>query len=255
MEDVQGLMFVFFGFFAGLFMFYSGFQTFRRRQLIENTPTSNVRSIAMGLVEVYGEIVAKRSEALKSPFLNKSCVYYKYIIQEYKSSGKSGHWATIRSGNEGVPFLLKDETGSVLVNPKNCEADIPWKYSFSTGLGKSIPEYTIRFLEKQGVKHTGLFGLGKSLRFSEWYIPITKGTKLFVLGNAGDNPYVEDATSQMGHEDVMISKKRGSPFIISNKSEKKLLSNLGLQMYALITFGPLLSLGTLLIMLSYFNLI
>ena len=62
------------GFFAGLFLFWKGFSWLKQKRLIENIPTSKIRSIAMGLVEIYGEVVPTQEKILKSPFTNKDCV-------------------------------------------------------------------------------------------------------------------------------------------------------------------------------------
>ena len=101
---------------AGLF-YYAAFYYFRRKRLIENTPTSKVRSLAMGLVEVFGK--AQMFKKLKkSPISKKDCVYYTLEVQEYVKSGKQGHWKTIKFETSNNDFYVQDETGKVLVNPK-----------------------------------------------------------------------------------------------------------------------------------------
>ena len=95
----------------GIVLLIWGLISFRVKRLIENIPTSKMRSIAMGLVEIYGEVVPSKDNILKSPFTNKDCVYYKYSIQELRSSGKNTYWATVDQGEEHRVFYLKDETG------------------------------------------------------------------------------------------------------------------------------------------------
>ena len=52
-------------FIIATFAFYKGFQIFRLKQLIEGTPTSKIRSAAMGLAEVHGKAVTLKP--IKAP--------------------------------------------------------------------------------------------------------------------------------------------------------------------------------------------
>ena len=62
-------------------LFY-GFSRLKKYMLINNTPTSKIRSVAMGLVEIKGSVVAK--DTLKTPFSNQDCIYYEYEVREYR---------------------------------------------------------------------------------------------------------------------------------------------------------------------------
>src|SRR4030042_6307126 len=94
------------GFGAGIYFFFRGLFWFKEKKLIENMPTSKIRSLAMGLVEIAGEVVPAKKAVLKSPFSGKNCVYYRYTVEELRSSGTSSHWVTVKEGKEGVPFFL-----------------------------------------------------------------------------------------------------------------------------------------------------
>src|SRR3989338_8561907 len=94
------------GFFAGIYLFYKGLKAVRLKHLIENMPTSKIRSVAMGLVEIYGEVIPIEGKLLKSPLTNTSCVYYKYTVEV-----RGKHWNVIKKGKCTAPFYLKDETG------------------------------------------------------------------------------------------------------------------------------------------------
>jgi len=96
---------------AGLFV--GGFYCLRLRRLIENTPTSRIRSMAMGMVELHGR--ARRKYALVSPATQTACVWYR--LRRYRRNRKSG-WQLFRQSDSGaVPFLLEDGTGAVTINP------------------------------------------------------------------------------------------------------------------------------------------
>lgn len=168
------------GFVAGIGLFFRGFMRFRRKRLIQNTPTSTIRGLAMGLVEVYGRASAAR--ILTSPFAKAKCVLYKFVIEEYRNSGKSGHWVTVASGDSfASPFWVDDGTGKIMVFPKGAEMIWPRSYFFKNGLGKQVPGELVSFLEERGIRWRGWFGQ-KTLQFSEWYI--LDGQMAYVLGSA-----------------------------------------------------------------------
>ena len=97
---------------TGLMVWY-GFYFLKLKRQIENTPTSKVRSIAMGMVEVKGEAV--RSYALISPMSNTPCVYYR-LIKYQRDRNRQWRVSSV-SSSDNVPFMLEDETGRVEINP------------------------------------------------------------------------------------------------------------------------------------------
>lgn len=100
---------------AGLFFWY-GFYFLRMKRQIENTPTSRVRSVAMGMVEVKGK--ALRQYALISPMSHTPCVYYR--LTKYRRVNNNQWKVSSVSSSDSVPFLLEDDTGRVEVDPAGC---------------------------------------------------------------------------------------------------------------------------------------
>lgn len=167
-------------FFFGIWLFYKGFKALKKKRLIEDIPTSKVRGLAMGLVELYGKI--KGITNSKSPFTNTKCVMYSCLIEEYKKKGKSSAWVTIlREDNLINPFFLEDQTGKIMVMPKGAALIWPSDYEFKTGIGKTIPDKIVNFMDMNNVSYKSWF-LSKKLRFREWYI--TQDEPIFVLGTA-----------------------------------------------------------------------
>jgi len=58
----------------GLVVFFFGFRALKRKRLIEDTPTSTIRAMAPGQVEVSGKAVDWRP--LTAPFSRTPSVYY-----------------------------------------------------------------------------------------------------------------------------------------------------------------------------------
>ncbi|HSG99958.1 MAG TPA: GIDE domain-containing protein, partial [candidate division Zixibacteria bacterium] len=106
---------------AGAFLCVWALTMLLRKRTIEQLPTSGIRSLSMGEVEVCG--YAKRKYALRSPFSLTNCVYYSYQVQRLKvSQVQDGQpvesWVTVERGDSGrLPFFLEDDTGRVLIDP------------------------------------------------------------------------------------------------------------------------------------------
>ena len=210
---------------------------------MESMPTSKIRSLAMGLVEIYGDVVPM-SRTMKSPFTFLDCVYYRYTVQELRSSGKSSHWVTIKSGSDDCLFYLRDETGSVLVNPSGARIDIPADNHFQTRYGQDLPAGVKQFCVNNSFHYKSRLGFKKALKFTEWFI--APGDKLYVLGTAADNPYREDATAIDSVQDVMITKGTGNKtYYITDKPETAIVSRLTAFMVVGVVFGIVCIIGGL----------
>ncbi|MBQ0686588.1 hypothetical protein J7315_10980 [Providencia rettgeri] len=122
---------LFVGFFIDMRVFFIAFVLAFVFKFIENTPTkrflkfqknlatSKIRSIAMGLVEVEGEITT--GTEIKSQLGNKTCYgsfYFEYSISKDKDGKKSYTLQNSKSRMES--FILTDDTGSVKVE---CDPD------------------------------------------------------------------------------------------------------------------------------------
>lgn len=178
MDDFAIFLIFCFGF--GIFGFFWGFTRFKKMRLIENIPTSTVRSLAIGLTELIGKASIKTP--LKSPMTKTPCVYFKYKVERYEKRGKSSSWVTVAKGNSHhCPFWLDDGTGRIMVFPQYAEMMLPTDFSITTGWGKAIPNNIEEFLQSNLIRHKTFFG-NYRMRFTEWYI--CEGEEIYVLGTA-----------------------------------------------------------------------
>lgn len=85
-----------------------GDRRFMRLQAI--LPTSPIRSVAMGLAEVEGNVVIK--ESLSAPIGDIECAAYQYEIEEieHDKEGRTSY-TTIHSENKCNVFSIQDKTG------------------------------------------------------------------------------------------------------------------------------------------------
>ncbi len=116
---------------AGITSLYAAFAVFWQKMKVEDTPTSKVRSLAAGLVELKGRAVPR--EAFIAPFSKRRCVLYDYREEELRvrrewdpmtrKSITVREWATVRTESKAARFYLEDATGRVLVDPKGADVE------------------------------------------------------------------------------------------------------------------------------------
>ncbi len=142
---------------AGLF-FWGGFYFIRLKRQMENTPTSKVRSVAMGMVEVKGRAV--RQYALISPMSHVPCVYYR--LTKYHREDNKQWTVTSISSSDNVPFYLEDDTGQISIDPSGCKVRAGTKQEGAPGqVGLTrFEECDDKWVEEIIVESTLLYVLG-----------------------------------------------------------------------------------------------
>ena len=88
-----------------------------RARIIEDTPTSRIRSAPQGYVELNGQAMAMKGEPILSPLTLTPCCWFRYKVERRHDKG----WRTVRSGKSDGLFLLKDSTGECIIDPENAE--------------------------------------------------------------------------------------------------------------------------------------
>ena len=221
----------------------------KRKKLMESIPTSKIRSLAVGLAEIYGKATTTSdSKLIRGPFSNEECIMCKVVIQERDRWSKYQRWHTLRTGTFSTKFMVEDETGMVQVDTTDAELDIPLSFQYNSGFGNNPPEHIIKFLMKNKIDFEGFMGVNRALRYLEY--AIKPGDKIYVLGRADDNPFVEDGSAQHGVVDIMMQKSKNPHiYYISNQSEKQILGKITSTILGQTVGGPLLIGGCLLVIL------
>lgn len=248
---------------GGPAMFWSGFQDMRRRRLIQDTPTAKIRSMAMGLVEINGQVEARSN--VFAPFSGRPCVYWQVEIA--MRSGRRHGWTTVHKNSSGNPFFLRDDTGVAMVYPKGSECHVNFGVE-ETGLGVSLADCYKDYMKEHGIwmRHVGKLS---SMRFRERCLE--PGQRVYVLGSALPRARVHTiseadwlqatgtddapvARLQNVHDAVSATVRQGEnekTFIISQNSERDLTIQLGWKSVAKLVAGPALTLFGLGYWLSY----
>lgn len=106
---------------AALVCFWFFFHYLKRARLIEDTPTSRIRSAAQGYVEIVGAVSPVRNKKLVAPLSGNSCVWYSFKVQRLQKSGRSNQWKTIEEGTSNQNFVIHDDTDACIVHPEGAE--------------------------------------------------------------------------------------------------------------------------------------
>lgn len=98
--------------------FFGGFYFLLRKRIIEDIPTSKIRSAAQGYVELSGTgELLDANQPVVAPLTGTICTWYSYSIAERRRTGKRKRWVIVEKGASEQNFLLMDDTGETVVDP------------------------------------------------------------------------------------------------------------------------------------------
>ena len=170
------------------------FRQLKRARLIEDMPTSRIRSASQGYSELIGVAELQGNPQL-APLSSTLCLWWRYTIEKYQSTGKSSHWVTVEKRASSLPFHLKDTTGICQIDPEGAEISClhqrKWYGSTKRPTGaqpKSEKAKSGGFLSRANISMGGLT-FGRRYRYSEYLI--MEGDPLYALGH-----FESDATGK-----------------------------------------------------------
>jgi len=227
----QVLLYLALGGVAGVGLFIYGWIVYQRKRLIESIPTSPIRSLALGIVEISGRAQPENT-LLASPFGGLPCVYYSYVVEEQFGSDQNRRWETIAKGTSEQPFFVRDETGRVLVVPFGAKLILPDERTHRENGLTELPSTTVAGLNKLGIS-IDRWSESKTLRCRETFI--LPEERIYVLGTAHEHHGATELVENSSR--LYIGSSQDHEFIISDRSEKELLSRLGWQAFAYFAGG------------------
>jgi hypothetical protein len=230
-------------FIVGAFLVYNSFSQKKRLEAISSVETSTAASlqeiwqgvateIGKGSFEQAAEVkgVIECDQPIESEIAKQRCVYYSMAVtrkweEEYyernSQTGKDERKTrqgsdTVASNTRSVPFKVRDETGTILVNPKDAKIDgerVVDRFEPQTAISGGTISFG-KFSFSLGGIGTGGGRQTLGYNFSETILPLNR--RIFVLGAASDSS-----------GELMIQKPRDKKdqFLISLKSEEELLTS------------------------------
>ncbi|WP_455217191.1 GIDE domain-containing protein [Kaarinaea lacus] len=90
------------------------FVLLQRARVIEDTPTSKIRSAAQGYVELHGHGEIMQGLPIISPLTGIQCTWYRYKVEKIEDKNTR----VIQSGTSDDMFLLVGDTGRCVIDPE-----------------------------------------------------------------------------------------------------------------------------------------
>jgi hypothetical protein len=259
----QPLFWAVLGVLVGPFLFYRGFRLLRLKRLVLDTPRSKVRAAALGEVEVVGK--ASGPYTLVSPLRKTDCFYYRVVVRVHNGRTVIDEMC--------VPVFLDDGTGQVMIDPRGADLQFDgFSGDNSAYLNHVVARHGFSGQEVQWAKEyciepgSSLFVLG-TLRENPWAgkAADTNASELTRIG-----PFVSEAEADLLRREAFefldpavpsgatlaggqefdlyppaILMKGPSPFVISNRSYREVVSKLHWKSVLYIWGGPLWALAGL----------
>ncbi|HMA86037.1 MAG TPA: GIDE domain-containing protein [Desulfosalsimonadaceae bacterium] len=151
---------------AGAALFCYSLLLLYYKRMVENTPTSKIRSHSMGMTELTGR--ARPYYDLRTSHTLTQCIFFECRYYRYQRTDNGQQWRLTRTVSSGkLPFYIEDDTGRVLVNPKGAYYSLT--RARQTIRGRFIPTLAIKLDDP-------------NTRVIEDLIAI--GAKVYVLGSA-----------------------------------------------------------------------
>lgn len=133
----------------------------------------------VGVVRITGKVLAD-GLTLDTPLSGTRCAWYGAYVDEYRSSGKSGHWVQIIQEENCTEFLLDDGTGVARVRCITPQVSSPRDHETGSGAFDDASPVEEAFLRKHGRQSTGLLGFNRRIRYRE--AKFEAGETVTVLG-------------------------------------------------------------------------
>jgi hypothetical protein len=148
-------------------------------RMIEDTPTSRIRSAAQGYVELAGRCRPMPGTRNLAPLTQRPCVWWHYRIQRRTGSVSDGKrrtkWHTVSAGRSEQPFVLDDGSGECIVQPSGAEVLVterttwygstPWPMT-TPGRREPFVEAEYRYFEERIYEHEQVYALGRFRTYS-----------------------------------------------------------------------------------------
>lgn len=156
----------------GIILYIYSFVLNKRKMVMKNIPTSKIKTMVMGEIEING--ITKAKYHFNAPFSFQKCVYYSYEVYKWVWSDNKRKQVLVAWGNSGnTPFYATQDGAKVLINPKGAIMHGGVKHTFN---GNNITA-NIAFSKY----------LTGDYKIVERHIPV--GISLYIIGFAKPNRF------------------------------------------------------------------
>ncbi len=200
---------------AGL-MLVGWMRSLKQRRLLEDLPTSKVKGVFIGLVEVKG--TAESESPLESQLAGERCVGFDWGVDEHwmrivvenytDAEGKSQArtrtetgWTRVAGGSDLQTFYLRDDSGVLRIDPQGAKLEMTSVFDKTCGIldplyyemGPALPvpnsTFSRHFHESAIVLHAPLFVVGQARERADIVAPeiaADKNAPLFLISTRSE---------------------------------------------------------------------
>jgi hypothetical protein len=137
------------------------------KRMLKKTPAMRIGEFLGGEAGRVTGQVRFAGETLTSPLSGRKCAFYHVEVQEYRSSGKSGHWYTIVNEEKAGDIIMHDGTNYCMIGKGQLKSYLHMDANYNSGTFKDATPELESYLISRGYKSTGLLGFNKSIRYKE----------------------------------------------------------------------------------------
>ncbi|MFO0552927.1 MAG: hypothetical protein U0271_31355 [Polyangiaceae bacterium] len=194
-------------FVVAIFVWYFSADQVKKRKLVA-APLRSLAELADGEVgKIRGE-VKLLGKPLRGPLSRRKCAYWFVHVEEYRSSGKSGYWATFLKEEKGRDFLLLSDGAKVRVEMDGADVLGQADHQQSSGMWNDATPELEAFLAKRGLSSQGLI-FNKRLRYRE--VVLEPGERVTALGKLGSEEEPQPDEAGQGYRDSPKRRVIGPP--------------------------------------------
>jgi hypothetical protein len=227
----------------------------RHGRIMQDTPTSKIRSASQGFVELEGRARSLDDKPLRAPGSGRECVWYEYLVEK-----KSNDWEEVARDTSIYSFYVDDGTGVCAVDPEVGKVITRKKQVWTVGdrryterlIAENEMIYCLgQFETDQGGSRAEVIKIGVRVLLNQWKQDRSALLKRFDLNGDGDvdmgewNQAREAAIQQVKaeaaddyvptqHHNLVKPFNKSHPYIISSIPQDELTSR-----YKYYTFGLL----------------
>ncbi|ACY13699.1 hypothetical protein [Haliangium ochraceum] len=136
---------------------------------------------------------------LTAPLTGRQCALYVAVVEEYRSSGRSGSWHEVIREEAGQDFVLDDGSGTALIRHRGADTVIVKDAHFRSGTFKDATPGLEAFLARHGESSTGMI-FNRALRYREGILEA--GEQVAVCGRGVREPDPDARTPSPGYREM-----------------------------------------------------
>jgi hypothetical protein len=171
-----------------LFSLRKSYRLLKRARLVEDMPTSRIRSASQGYTELIG-VATLQDHPQLAPLSNTLCLWWRYTIEKYQRTGRSSRWSTVEKRASSRPFYLRDTTGICRVDPAGADISTRHRQVWYGNTRRPIGIPKPAQLNRKFFSLNGAISFGNRYRYTEYLI--MEGDPLYALGH-----FTTDSTGQ-----------------------------------------------------------